>query len=142
MSGFITADGADYLMSVFAGVEDVLPEYYVALVTAPVGTAESGEELAEPLVGDYGRAMISSGPENWVVAYGSLTNTVEITFPIPGLDPWDGIVGWALCDSAAGGRVFYAGDYDPYDVAVGEQVVLPPGSVSLGMELDSWRETI
>lgn len=142
MTGFITADGADYLMNVFSGVEDIVSEYWVALVTAPVGTAESGDELAEPQVGDYTRASISVGPDNWVVAYGSLTNSVEITFGIPGVDPWTGIVGWALCDSPFEGRCLYAGDYDPFDVAVGDQVVLPPGSVSIGLELDSWRETI
>jgi hypothetical protein len=140
MTGFITSDGADYLMSVFAGIEDVAPEYWVALVTAPVGTSESGDELTEPDFGDYSRSSISSGPENWVVAYGALTNIMEIPFPIPGLDPWTGVVGWALCDSQSGGRVLYAGDAEPYDVAVGEQVVLPAGSVTLGIELESWRE--
>jgi hypothetical protein len=141
MSGFITSDGADYLMALFGGIELVTSSYYVALVTSPVGTAEAGEELSEPLAGDYARAVINTGPENWMVAYGALTNIVDITFGTPGVDPWSGIVGWAVCDSATGGRALWAGDSEPYDVAVGDQVILPAGSVTLSLEMDGWRET-
>jgi hypothetical protein len=141
MSGFITSDGADYLMALLGGVEQVAPEYYVALVTSPVGTAEAGTELAEPAHDDYFRAVISSGPENWVVAYGALTNIVDVIFAAPSAEAWEGIIGWALCDAATEGRVLYAGDTDPYDVAVGDQVVMTSGSITLAMEMDSWRET-
>lgn len=142
MSGFLTAAGADYLMNLFGGVEDPVSQYWVALVTTAVGTAEDGTEISEPIIADYGRAVVHSGPENWVTAYGALTNVTEITFPIPGIEDWTGIIGWAMCDAETAGRVFWAGDFESYDVAVGDQVVLPIGSITLAMEMDGWREVI
>jgi hypothetical protein len=140
MTGFITADGSDYLMGLFGGVELVASSYFIALVTQPVGTAEAGIELSEPVYPEYARAEILSGPENWAVAYGALTNTVDVSFGVPSADAWVGITGWAVCDAATEGRVLYAGDTDPYDVAIGDQVVLPAGSITLSLELDSWPE--
>lgn len=140
MAGFITTDGADYLMSLFAGVEDVIEQYYIALVTEPVGAAQSGETILEPTAGDYFRVPILTGPENWTIAYGTATNSVTITLPIPGLEDWTGIVGWAICDEVTGGRVLYAGDSDEYDVAVGDQTFLPAGSITLSIDLAGWRE--
>lgn len=141
MTGFITADGADYLMGLFGGVRDLPSNYYLALVNSPVGTSESGEELSEMPYPDYQRVMISLGPENWTVAYGTLTNTAGIYMPIPTVDDWIGVSGWAICDSELDGKVLFAGDDEPYDVAVGEQVVFPPGSVTLAIDLYGWRET-
>lgn len=141
MTGFITSDGADYLMGLFSGTEEVLSVYYVALVVTPVGTAEAGVELAEPPYGDYARSPINNGPENWVVAYGALTNLTEVIFASPGAEPWLGIVGWAICDASMEGRVLFAGDTDIFDVAVGDQVVMPIGTITLDVEMDSWRET-
>ena len=140
MSGFITTDGADHLMSVLTGVSDPLTQFWVALVTAQVGTSESGEELSEPTQSAYGRAAISNGPENWMVAYGAVTNTTTVAFGIPGVDPWVGIVGWALCDSETGGKILYAGESEPYDVEVGDQTFLPPGSITLAVDMVGWRE--
>lgn len=140
MTGFITSDGADYLMKLFAGIETVADAYYLALVTQPVGTTESGEELVEPDFGDYYRAPIDLGPENWYVAYGSMTNTVQIAIAQPTTDAWTGIIGWAICDSDFGGRVLYAGDEESFDIAIDEQLYLAPGSVTLAIEQDGWRE--
>jgi hypothetical protein len=140
MAGFITTDGADYLMSLFTGVEEILPEYWIGLVTEAVGASESGESISEPTSGDYFRVPISIGPESWTIAYGTASNTVLITFPIPGVDDWAGIVGWVICDSEVGGRVLYAGDADMYDISLGDQTFLPPGSISLSIELAGWRE--
>lgn len=140
MSGFITADGSDFMMSVFSGIEMIPEHYWVALVTAPVGTAEAGTELSEPAYEDYARAQIPVGPENWLVAYGASTNIVDVTFGIPGVSPWINIVGWAICDAETEGRVLYAGDLDPFDVAVGDQVTLAAGAITLSIDLDSWRE--
>lgn len=141
MTGFITADGSDYLMNLFSGIEDVMPFYYVALVTNPVGTAESGDELSEPPYEDYARAAIEIGPENWVVAYGALTNSVQIALSVPGAQAWTGIVGWAICDSSSGGRVLFAGDEEPFDIAIGEQTYLPAGALTISIDMGSWRET-
>lgn len=141
MTGFITSDGADYLMGLFSGTEALLSAYYVALVVTPVGTAEAGIELAEPPYSDYSRSAINTGAESWVVAYGALTNIVAVTFPSPSAEPWLGVVGWAICDASVEGRVLFAGDTDTYDVAVGDQVVMPPGTITLDVEMDSWRET-
>jgi hypothetical protein len=140
MAGFITTEGADYLMALFTGVEDVLNEYWIALVTEAVGAAQSGENIAEPLTDDYYRVPISIGPESWSIAYGTATNTVLVTFPIPGLEDWTGIVGWAICDAESGGRVLYAGDDEMFDIAVGDQTFLPAGAISLSIDLAGWRE--
>lgn len=140
MSGFITGDGADYLMSVVTGIEEPITQFWVALVTSPVGASEAGSELAEPIATDYARAYIANGPENWTVAYGAATNITIVTFVVPGVDPWTGIVGWAICDAETEGRVLYAGEMEPFDVAVGDQTQLPPGSITLSVELDGWRQ--
>lgn len=139
MAGFITTDGADYLMSLFTGTEAILSEYYIALVTETVGTAQSGETILEP-GGDYTRIPITIGPDAWTVAYGTATNTVLVTLPVPAMEDWTGIIGWAICDSVTGGRVLYAGDYEEFDVAVGDETFLPAGSISLTIDLAGWRE--
>lgn len=141
MAGFITTDGADYLMSVAIGIQEPAEQFWVALVTSPVGASEAGDEITEPLVGDYARTPIPNGPENWAVAYGATTNIATVAFGIPGVDPWTGIVGWALCDAETAGKVLYAGEMDPFDVEVGDQTFLPPGSITLSIDLDGWRET-
>lgn len=141
MTGFITTDGSDYLMNLFAGIEDVVPIYYVALVTVPIGTAESGDELVEPAFNDYARSAIEIGPENWTVAYGALTNSVQIALAVPSIQPWTGIMGWAICDADSGGRVLFAGDEDPFDIAIGEQTYLPAGALTISVDMSSWRET-
>lgn len=140
MTGFITADGADYMMRLFAGVEEVASSYYLALVTEPVGTTESGSELTEPDFGDYYRAPVPLGPENWYVAYGSMTNINQIAVAQPSTDEWTGIIGWAICDSDSGGRILYAGDEESFSIGIGEQLYLPAGSVTLAIEQDGWRE--
>jgi len=140
MAGFITSDGADYLMSLFAGVTELLPEYWLAIVTEQVGASQSAEDIKEPLSDDYYRVSIVIGPDAWTVAYGTATNTVLVALPVPGIADWTGIVGWAICDSFEGGRVLYAGDNDSYDVVVGDQTYLPPGAISLAIDLAGWRE--
>lgn len=142
MSGFISADGADYLMSLFSGTELPLNNYYLALVTEPVGATESGVELSEPQFEDYYRAELFTGPEFWTVAYGVTTNAVEISLPIPGDLGWTGIVGWALCDAQTEGRVLFAGALDQFDIPSGEQAYLPPGTMTLGVAMDGWREDL
>lgn len=140
MTGFITTDGADHLMSVFSGVELPLQNLYLALVTEPVGATEGGVELVEPAFSDYYRAEMFTGPEHWVVAYGSAVNATEVALPIPGSDTWEGIVGWALCDAQTEGRILFAGDLEPFDIPPGEQAYLPIGALTLGINLDGWRE--
>jgi hypothetical protein len=141
MSGFITTDGADYLMNLWSGIETVSSYYFIALVTEPVGSAESGDELVEPDDVDYFRTPVDVGPENWTVAYGSVTNTVQIALAVPSSVDWTGIVGWAICDSEVGGRILWAGDEEPFDISVEEQTYLPAGSLSLSLDMGSWRET-
>lgn len=141
MSGFLTTDGADYIMSIWSSIEVPVESYYIALVTQPIGSAESGDELAEIVSGDYYRAAIMAGPENWSVAYGSLTNLTQIALPVPVSEDWTGIVGWALCDADSGGRVLWAGDVDTFDIVIGEETYLPAGSLSLSFDLGTWRET-
>jgi len=140
--GFLTLDGANYLLGLFGGTEPKVDTYYVALITGSrPGLTTHGVELEEPAFADYSRAQIAADSSGWDVDQGVLTNTLEIPFPIP-TSLWGVVSYWAITDSAetGSGRVLWAGDCDNFTVNVAEQIFLPQGSLSLQMDLDSWQE--
>lgn len=140
--GFLTLDGANYLLGLFGGTEEKVDTYYVALITGRrPGLTTHGVELEEPAFADYSRAMIEASSGAWDVDQGVAANTLEIPFPVPSSE-WGIVSYWAVTDSseAGSGRVLWAGDVDSFTVAIGEQIFLPPGALSLQMDLDSWQE--
>lgn len=142
MIGFLTLDGANYLLGLFTGSEERVDTYYVALVTGKQpGLTTHGVELEEPASADYSRAQVDATSGSWDVDQGVALNTVEIPFPIPSTQ-WGTVSYWAVLDTAApgSGRVLWAGDVLSFEVQIGEQVFMPPGSLSLQMDLDSWQE--
>ena len=141
MAGVLTQDGANYQLALFSNSEQPLPFYYVALVTGDrPGVSAYGDELDEPAFPDYLRAVVENVSGNWFIQDGLLVNQVEISFPIPDND-WGTVSYWAICESEVGGRVFYVGDLDAFDVLTGAQPIIPAGGLSVSMELSSWQET-
>lgn len=140
--GFVTVDGADYLMNLFSSNETSADNYYLALIIgASPGIAASGDELEEPFYDDYSRAQINNIFGSWEVFSGTLSNSVEILFPSPG-SSWGTVRYWALTDAPAQGRVLFVGDLEQFEVTIGEDVFLAPGALSLGLDIPGWKETI
>ena len=138
MSGFITDDGAKYLLNLFAASEPLLTDYYIALITgmAP-GISIYGSELEEPLAESYGRAKYENISGNWQVVNGVLSNAFEINFPLP-TSQWGFLRHWALCEAAQAGRVFFVGDL-PLSVPVIDEVIyFPPGGLTIEFSLANW----
>lgn len=138
--GFVTVDGADYLMGLFGADHPPVDNYYIALVIGSIpGIAASGDELEEPFYEDYGRAVIPNFSGSWEIFSGTLSNSVEILFPRPE-SPWGTPRFWALTDEATQGRVFFVGELDPFTVTVGEDIFLAPGALSLSLSIPGWKE--
>lgn len=138
--GFVTVDGANYLMSLFSAQEPVEDSYYLALITGvSPGIATGGDELQEPPFSDYARAAIDNFNGSWEVFSGTLSNSVEILFPTP-QSAWGTVKFWALLDAPVEGRVLFAGSLDQFDVAVQEDLFLSPGALSLSLSIPGWRE--
>lgn len=141
MSGFITADGAEYFLNLFAAREQAQPKYYTALIIENrPGLTTAGSELTEPSAADYSRAMLENVSGNWSVDQSTLANNIEIAFPVPSTE-WGIIRHWAVLDTQAvgSGRILLAGDLDPFQVVIGEQPYLPVGAMAVMFDLDSWR---
>lgn len=139
MAGFLTLDGADYLLSLFTGSEQLVTTYWVALLLQDPGLSTAGEELIEPDFDDYSRAKIDVVSGSFAIDSGELTNAIEITFPAPATE-WGLVTSWALCDSQEGGRVLFAGDLEDFDVVIDEQPFLPPGSMAISLDVAGWRD--
>jgi hypothetical protein len=140
MNGYITADGADYLINIFTGKELAAPTYYLALITGgQPGISAHGNELDEPAVSEYIRASIDNLSGNWLNQPQQGLINVDAAFPVASVD-WGTVRYWALCDSEQDGRVLLAGDLDPFDVVAGQQVIVTAGSLGISIDLDDWTE--
>ena len=142
MSGYLTADGADYFLNLFRNGEPPIPMYYLALVVgSQPGVTATGIELEEPVIEEYARAEVPNESGNWDMAQQSLTNLNEIAFPVPSED-WGNCRYWALCDAAESGRVLVAGELEAFEITSGNQVFFNPGTLEIALELDSWAATL
>lgn len=137
MSGFLTSDGAAYLLGLFSGIESPVETYHIALVTRPIGIAESGSEISEPADYSYARAEIINIPDHWYIYNNSLVNTVEVSFPIP-TEPWVDLVGYGICNARDAGRILFAGDFPRATIESGEQFYIPEGGIIIDMDLAGW----
>lgn len=138
MAGFITEDGAHYLLNLMSGGETALERYYLALITGQSpGIAAYGTELDEPDDLGYQRAAYENISGNWVVTNGVIQNAYEIAFVTPSIS-WGYLQHWALCEAVDGGRVFAAGDLDPYQPQIAENLYFPVGGLSIEFSLTSW----
>lgn len=138
MSGLLTVDGADYLLRLFSG-DPAVSDYHVALVgPAKPGITTAGAELDEPIETSYARGVITAQSGAWYVYNGSMTSDLVVTFPLASSN-WGQIHHWAICDAEEGGRVFWIGDFiQPFFVSESDQLTLPPGAISLGLDLFGW----
>lgn len=140
MAGFLTSDGADFFLNLFANGETAPPNFYLALITGnQPGLGIHGNELDEPAPLEYSRGQITNTSGSWSLVNGTLTNVATITFPVASVS-WGTVSYWAICDNAKGGRVLWAGDCYPIPVDAGGQVVFTPGTLSIGFDLDSWKK--
>lgn len=138
MSGWITADGANYFLDLFAARTQPVEAYYVALINgSQPGISAKGDELDEPEFAEYARGYMENLSGNWFGNQGLILNQFAITFPILG-QSWGTLRYWALCDAPTGGRVLAAGDFPPFEGGVGDQIVLPAGIMGIGLDLDIW----
>jgi hypothetical protein len=132
MSGFITASGENYLLSLVTTPGTVRPTYFFALgMTKPPTRHMSGAEMDEPNVISYARASFVNASGNWTERVSAISNTIAVVFPVA-TSPWGVIRFWGLCDAAVGGQLLWAGTLaTPITVNTADQVVLAPGQVTL-----------
>lgn len=139
MSGFITSDGAEYMLGTMAGIIEAKESLWVALVYSQTGFTETGVEIDEVVDPGYSRAQIDKG--HWYIYQNSLTNQEEVVFPVP-TEPWLGITGYAICDSEFEGKVLFAGDIPVSDIDVDEQFYIPAGGITIDLELHGWMRSL
>ena len=139
MAGFITAAGASYLMGLAAMSVSRLDNYYLALTLDVPTPIQTSGELLELSNDDYIRSAIAATDDNWVLEQNTLSNALEVTFPVCEAD-WDGITGWALLDDPTDGEVLFGGDLGvPWTCPAGYQVVLTPGMLAVSIEVSPWE---
>jgi|SRR5690606_2978886 len=140
MSGFLTVSGADYFLGTFSAKEPVVSSYYIALIgSSPPGITSDGNDIDEPEDDSYVRAELVNQDGNWLVQHSTLSNTVEVSFPIAVSD-WGEIRYWAVCDSYESGRALWVGEFaNSFFIGEDDQLVLPVGSISLGFEMFGWN---
>lgn len=141
MSAGITADGIEYLLNLMRNAETPVGSYYVALIRdLPPGFTISGEELDEPTNPEYARGEIINDSGSWEVSDNTLSNAVEVPFPVA-TDDWGQIRYWALTDQPLdlGGRVLLAGEFsEALFVEALDQPVLDEGSLTFSLEGFQW----
>jgi hypothetical protein len=138
VAGFITDDGATYLLNLFADSEPILDDYYVALITGmSPGISIFGSELEEPAAESYNRARYQNISGNWQVVNGVLSNAFEINFPRP-TSEWGFLRHWALCEAPSAGRVFLVGDLPLSVPVIDEAIYFPPGGLTIEFSLANW----
>lgn len=138
MIGYITADGADYLINLFTAAEQAAPAYYLALITGgQPGISSHGSELDEPPFADYARAPVENLSGSWINQPQQALTNIDAAFPVASVD-WGIVRFWALCDQAVDGRVLLAGDFDSFQVVAGDQVIFTAGSLGISLDLDDW----
>lgn len=132
MSGFITADGENYMLDLFTGSYTPLPTYYFALGrTKPPTRHTTGSEFDEPITADYKRAPYTNASGNWTERVSSVFNVTQIAFPVA-TSAWGLVKYWAICDAPTGGKLLWVGSFTvPLTVGAGDQVVLAPGQVAM-----------
>lgn len=130
--GFITNAGENYLLELVCSRTPALPAYYVALVAnSQPSQFIAGHELDEPNAGDYARARYVNQPLGWTTATGEVSNTLQVAFPIA-QSRWGTLRHWAVCTEEQGGSVLWAGTLEtPLEIHEEDQVVLPPGSLTI-----------
>jgi len=134
--GFITDDGARYLLNLMSGKEDPLPTYYLALCTAVPTEFQSGDELEEITAEDYTRTPVANGT-GWGRQDTAFYNEVDIK--MTPASAWDGILGWAICDAEQGGRVLFAGDFlDLITSTSGVELKIDRGTMGVAMGVTDW----
>lgn len=130
MSGFITRDGQDYILSLLINALPPLDTYYIALINdVPPTRFVRGSELDEPAVQDYARAPMENIPGNWSAPSGQVYNLYPVEFGLAEGE-WGTLSHFAICDSEEDGRALWAGDFEvPLTVSAGDQVIMHPGTL-------------
>lgn len=140
MAGFITAAGASYLMGMAALQEYVVDNYYVALTRGVPSPLMENDELGEIDADDYARAQIPADGQYWHLSLNTLSNTLEVSFPVPESD-WGDVKGWVLLDDPDAGRVLFGGSLGvTWTILAGYQAVLSVGMLTFTIEVATWSE--
>jgi len=133
--GYLTEDGANYLLGIMVGNESCVDRYYLALSAVVPTVHNSAEDLEEPQAADYAR-LPGTAAIDWMAYGGAVFNDVDLTFTAT--SDWGQVRGWALLDSPAGGRVLFAGFFaEPVELVAGA-VTYPRGSLAVAMSVMDW----
>lgn len=133
MSGFLTSTGENFLLDLISRATQAPAVLYVALIAnEPPTHFLSGGELDEPVITQYARAAYANESGNWTERTGEMSNTIQVSWPVVETEPWPTINHWGLLDAPESGRLLWAGTFDsPIELDVGDQLVLPPGFITL-----------
>lgn len=129
----MTSTGENFLLDLLCRATVAPQVYYVALITSePPTHFLGGDELDEPTVAQYARAAYANDPGTWSDRTGEMSNTEDIEFPVVVDEVWPTINHWGLLDAEASGTLLFAGSFDaPIDLAIGDQLVIPAGFLTL-----------
>lgn len=129
----MTSTGENFLLDLLRRATVAPQVFYVALITSePPTHFLGGDELDEPAVAQYARASYPNDPGTWGEPTGEMSNTQDIEFPVVATEPWPTINHWGVLDAEASGTLLFAGSFDsPIDLAVGDQLVIPAGFLTI-----------
>lgn len=116
-------------------VSDQVPYVWLALTkTVPVADS-AGDQLNEPVGGNYYRVVIPLNSSAWGLnGYYEMTNLYSVTMPVPSAD-WGSLNGWALVDAQNSGQSLITGNLlQSLRVPVGQTAVLPQGLLTFSLD--------
>jgi hypothetical protein len=144
----VTDWGAAQLVAALFGLGPAIGGFWVGLLSDEAGEDMDGTMVTDleppPLVADpdddsatlatnYARRHISLGPDAWAMDSETVTNTIEIPFPMAGAD-WGPVDHWALLDaSTEGGLYCWSALPDPAYLSAGWQLVVPEGALVIAL---------
>lgn len=133
-SGISDFGSATWLAALFGALP--LPKtYWMALCLDEPGPAVDGDMLAdlEPADPSYTRQAYPAGGGWWDSNGPYLTNTADITFPLPAAD-WGYVTHFVLCNAPTSGDIYAWGELlSPQYVTDSVAVSMPAGTLVLGL---------
>jgi hypothetical protein len=137
IAGRLTLWGAEQLLGTYFGRAAEPPtEFYLALIADAAPTAYvSGDELDEPGMISYQRALIPNDVDHWGVESQPqiTTNLLDVSF-VMATEDWGILRYWALCNAFIEGYCYFVGELEqPVQVNAGDTAVIGTSNLSVSL---------
>jgi hypothetical protein len=130
--------GSDMFLDAMLEVSPLPASLYLAVTEQAPDVDDDGTTIAEPGDSSYVRQPLGLGSANWASSQGGISfYTPVIAFPVATED-WKAARCWVICDSLADGSVVLWGNFEsPYELTIGQQVLITTGSFGISVAPES-----